>query len=342
MNYQQLTLDERYQISAMRTQNFSVSEIARALGRHRSTISRELARNPKSYPVTDGADCYDPVHAQQRARERRIAKGVALRRIQGDLRQIVESKLRQGWSPEQISGRLRIECAIGISHETIYQHVLRDTHEQRGGLRYCLRFGGYKHHRFRKSKHAARTRARKHHIADRPAAANERRELGHWERDCVVGSGDSALLTIVDRKSRYSRIRRVAKLQVDHTSKATAEALRPLGDVSRTITNDNGSEFQRDHELEERLGIPVFYCDPSAPWQRGSVENLNGLLRQFVPKGTNIDTLPSWAPNALEDTLNHRPRKTLGFRTPHEVFFSTGMELMSPSVRLGLEFSGQA
>ena len=339
MNYQQLTLDERYQISAMRTRNFSVSEIARALGRHRSTISRELARNPKSYPATDGADCYDPVHAQQRARGRRIAKGIAVRRIQGDLQQIVESKLRQGWSPEQISGRLRIECAINVSHETIYQHVLRDTHEQRGGLRYCLRFGGYKQHRFRKSKHAERTRARKHHVDERPRAANERREVGHWERDCVLGTGDAALLTMVDRKSRYSRIRRVARLNVDEVARATVDALGPLTAITGSITNDNGLEFQRVHELEKQLGVRIYYCDPSSPWQRGSIENLNGLIRQFVPKKTEIEALPSWATSCLEDTLNHRPRKTLGYRTPHEVFFNTQMELTSPAVRFGLEFS---
>lgn len=341
MTYRQLTLDERYQISAMRRQHVSPSDIATALGRHRGTITRELERNTKRYMDGDRlVVVYDPVYAHQQAGGRRVAKGVAARRIQGELQQIVESKLRQGWSPEQISGRLRRELMIAISHETIYQHVLRDTHEHSGVLRYCLRFGGYKHHRFRKSKHATRTRARKRGLDERPLAADRRWELGHWERDCVLGAdSDAALLTVVDRKSRYSRIRRVAKLSADAVAKATVDALAPLGDVTRTITNDNGREFQRDAELEAKLGIPIFFCDPSSPWQRGSVENLNGLLRQFVPKKTNLDELPTWAPKVLEDTLNHRPRKTLGYRTPHEVFFDTRMELMSPSVRLGLEFS---
>lgn len=343
MSYQQLTLDERYQISTLSRQNLSPAEIARRLGRHRSTITRELARNSieRLCPNDQFETYYHALEADRNARRRRVAKGVAARKIQGELQQLVESKLRQGWSPEQISGRLALEAGQYVSPETVYQHVLRDTHEHRGGvLRYCLRFGGYKHHRFGKSKHAEHSRTRKHHIDDRPAAANERRQLGHWERDCLLGArGTSALLTIVDRKSRYSRVRLVAKIAVDEVAAATTDALSPLG-VVRTLTNDNGSEFKRAGELERELGVPIFFCDPSSPWQRGSVENFNGLLRQFVPKSANLDAFPPWGAAALEQTLNHRPRKTLGYRTPHEVWFGTRMELMSPSVRFGLEFSG--
>jgi transposase, IS30 family len=338
MSYRQLTLDERYQISALRLRNFSPAEIARMLGRSRSTITRELRRNEVELQRDDGpAIRYQPIEADQRTRKRRVAKGIAARKIQGELREIVESKLRQAWSPEQISGRLRHEFARQVSTETIYQHVIRDAAERDGTLRYCLRFGGYKQHRLRKSKRGPRN-ARKRHIDDRPDAANERRELGNWERDCVLGTrGGSALLTMVDRKSRFSRVRHVAKVAVEHVAKATVDALRRL--ELATITNDNGNEFERALELEKTLGVRIYFCDPSSPWQRGSIENFNGLLRQFVPKHTNIDKLPSWAASTLEDTLNHRPRKTLGFHTPHEVFFNTRMKLMSPSVRFGLEFS---
>lgn len=331
-----LTLEERHQIQALLKQRMTLAAIARELGRHRSTILRELDRNslPSLHP-------YIATRAHKMAHARRVAKGVAQRRIQGALRVLVESKLRGAWSPEQISGRLWLEHRVSLSHETIYQHVLRDTHECLGTLRYCLRFGGYKHHRFRKSHHAEHTEARTNHIENRPAAANHRREIGHWERDCVLGTrGSAALLTIVDRKSRYTRIRRVAKLDATTVANATIAALRPHREVTKTLTNDNGVEFKRDKELEARLNIPIFFCDPSSPWQRGSIENLNGLVRQFVPKGTDVEALHPSMPAALEETLNHRPRKVLGFRTPHEVFFDQQTELMNNHVmRFGLEFS---
>ena len=340
MNYRQLTLDERYQISALRRHGNSASQIARVLGRHRSTITRELARNARGCETDRGATVgYHAVFAEQQTRARRVAKGTASRKIQGELQQIVEAKIRAGWSPEQIRGRLQLEAAACISFETIYQHVIRDA--QNGGtLRYCLRSGGYKRERFRKSKHAQRTRSRKHTIDKRPVAANERTELGHWERDCLLGTrGHSVLLTLVERMTRYSRFFHVDRLDVEHVSKATVEVLGPFAAITRTITNDNGVEFQRAAELEQQLGVPIYFCEPSSPWQRGSVENTNGLARQFVPKSSNFDELPPWAAKAIEDTLNHRPRKTLGYRTPHEVLFNMPMKLLSPSVRFGLEFS---
>lgn len=339
MSYRQLTLDERYQIQALCNQRMCLAAIARQLGRHRSTIARELERN--SIYNEGRAAYYHAEPARRKTAQRRAQKGRLERKIQGELQTLVEQKLRLAWSPEQVSGRLWREQGIRVSHETIYQHVIRDSKENSGTLRYCLRFGGYKHHRLRKSTQAERTRERKHHIEDRPAEANNRLELGHWERDCVVGTrGGAALLTMVDRKSRYSRIRRVARLDSDEVAAATLDALAGIRRITKTLTNDNGAEFGRDQRLSERLNAPIYFCTPSSPWQRGSVENLNGLIRQFVRKRTSIDALRADLPAALEDTLNHRPRKTLGFRTPHEVFHDTETELMAgPLLRLGLEFS---
>jgi IS30 family transposase len=237
---------------------------------------------------------------------------------------------------------LRLERGNAVSHETIYQHVLRDS-KQLGFLRYCLRFGGYKHHRFKKSKVAERTRARKNWIAKRPAAANNRTQIGHWERDCVLGKrGRSALLTIIDRKTRYTRIRHVAKLDSAHVGRATLEALAPHAAVTRTITNDNGMEFQRDEALQKRMRIPIYFTEPSSPWQRGSIENLNGLVRQYVPKRSSMDSMPHWLPTALEQTLNFRPRKILGYRTPHEKFYKERLDLIANQrMHFGLEFSRQ-
>jgi transposase, IS30 family len=337
MTYQQLTLDERYQIQVLLKCRLTPSAIAKQLGRHRATLYRELLRNGEA----EAAVPYLAARAQRKTRTRRIVKGQASRKIRGQLQRLVEQKLRLSWSPEQISGRLRMERGIRISHETIYQHVLRDTHLHQGFLRYCLRFGGYKHHRFKKCRAAIRTRLRKNWLDTRPAAANERREIGHWERDCVLGTrGASALLTIVDRCSRFTRIRHVRKVNVNHVADATLKALGEHREVTKTITNDNGIEFQRDESLQSRLGIKIYFTEPSSPWQRGTVENANGLVRQYVPKHTNMDRLPHWVPTALEDTLNHRPRKILGFKTPHEVFFGASLKLTSARwMRFGLEFS---
>jgi transposase, IS30 family len=333
MSYRQLTLDERYQIQALLKLHSSPADIARELGRHSSTISRELSRNAHNWPIVP----YVATRAHNHARRRRVDKGARCRKIQGALQELVEQKLRLSWSPEQISGRLRLELGVRVSHETIYQHVLRDS-KAKGMLRYCLRFGGYKHHRFKKSKMAERTRLRKNWLEQRPTAANDRAELGHWERDCLLGQrDDSALLTLIDRRSRYVKIQHVTRRDSEHVAAATVKALE--GVPAKTLTNDNGVEFGRDETLQRTLGIPIFFTDPSSPWQRGSVENANGLIRQYIPKRTNLASLPRITTTALEETLNHRPRKLHGFRTPHEVFFDENVRLTSPQLmRFGLEF----
>jgi len=251
MTYRQLTLEERYQLEAYLRLGLRRAEIAARLGRHPSTITRELARNGDR----DLSLGYSARNAARATRQRRFDKGERCRKIRGELRALVEQKLRLSWSPEQIAGRLRVECGIHVSHETIYQHVLRDS-RQRGFLRYCLRFGGYKHHRFKKSKVAERTRRRKNWLAQRPRTANERTEVGHWERDCLLGKRDgAAMLTMIDRRSRYTRIRRVQKVDVEHVAAATKEALDPRRIVTKTITNDNGREFQRDAALQRALAL---------------------------------------------------------------------------------------
>jgi len=336
MRYRQLSLDERYQIQALLRARWSQAEIARELGRNPSTISRELSRN--SAPGMTHP--YLAARAAKRTRLRRIAKGKAGRKIRGHLKQLVEQKLRLSWSPEQISGRLHLELGINVSHETIYQHVIRDAHEDRGYLRYCLRFGGYKHHRCKKSKAAERMRERKNWIDSRPAAANERRELGHWERDSLLGKrGSVAILTMVDRKSRYTRLGRVARLASSVVAAATEKILASHRDINKTLTNDNGVEFKGDW-TRNKFDIPVYFCDPSSPWQRGTVENTNGLIRQYLGKGADFEALPDWVETAVEETLNFRPRKTLGYRTPHEVFYNQSVNLtMNQTMHFGLEFS---
>jgi len=332
MSYRQLTLDERYQIQFL-VRHFSIARIARIMGRHRSTIARELARNSDE----NASQPYLARRAQKSAGQRRIEKGAACRKIQGALQELVELKLRLSWSPEQISGRLRRESSLTVSHETIYQHIMRD----RSGLRYCLRFGGYKHHRFKQRRPGAGTNERKRGLDQRPIGANQRLELGHWERDLVVGAdgGHACLLTLVDRRSRFTLVRRVESRSPIEVGAKTWAALRPYFYLNRSMTNDNGVEFEQYESLERRMGINVYFTQPSSPWQRGTVENTNGLLRQYVRKGSNFDALPVSVGKWLEDTLNFRPRKVLGFRTPYEVFNKEKLRLMNSQSQLGLEFS---
>lgn len=339
MTYRQLTLKERYQLEALVQLGFSGVTIAKKLRRHPSTICRELQRNSDLC----AAGGYVASFAMKATHKRRVDKGARSRKIQGKLRRLIERKLQLSWSPEQIAGRLRVEGGVTISHETIYQHILRDCRE-RGSLRYFLRFAGYKHHRFKKSKVAENTLLRKKWITQRPLAAEHRTKIGHWERDCLLGRRDrgGALLTLVDRRSRYACIRWVAKVDSAHVGAATKEALEPHRDVTKTVTNDNGREFGRDEALEQELGARIYFTAPSSPWQRGSIENLNGLIRQYIPKGVDMTKLPPWTTDALEYTLNHRPRKVLGFKTPHEVFFKTRMSLIDNwRMHFGLEFSSQ-
>ncbi len=225
-----------------------------------------------------------------------------------------------------------------VSHETIYQHILRDS-KNLGFYRYCLRFGGYKHHRFKKSKVAERTHERKTWISDRCAKANNRSELGHWERDTLLGKrGEPALLTMIDRRSRYMRVALVPDLEADTVADATIRRL--AGHVTKTVTNDNGVEFQRDEKLSSKMGIPIIFCDPHSPWQRGSIENANGLIRQYFPKGMSLASMPGWVGAAVENTLNFRPRKVLGYRTPYEVFHKKRLRFTKDDdMHFGLEFS---
>ena len=335
--YSQLSLDERYQIQSLLKQRYRQAEIARELGRDPSTISREIARN-SDYGLIDHP--YRATHAQAQTKERRIEKGEQQRKIKGDLKTFIEGRLRLGWSPEHISGRLRLENSSYVCPESIYQHILRDL-KILGFYRYCLRFAGYKKHRFKKSRMAERSRERKHWLDERPAAANNRTQLGHWERDTLLGKrGHSAFLTLVDRKSRYVRLMHVPRVDTECVGSATVDALRSM--PLKTITNDNGVEFQRDESLQKKMGIPIYFCDPMSPWQRGSVENVNGLIRQYLPKGANFDKLPPWVAKSVEETLNFRPRRVLGYRTPYEVFHRKKLSFTTdPLLHFGLETSGR-
>lgn len=319
--YRQLTFEDRIYIEVMHWERLSRGEIARRLSVHPTTISREMDRGSTG-PVMIG---YRADLAEKRRREGARRKG-RRRKIRGDLERIVIEKLRRGWSPEQISGRLRLEGYASVSHETIYQYVAADR-ERGGGLFLHLRRSGRKR---RKRFSVPRIRAdllNRKWIDERPKVINERRRIGDWERDLVFGDSRSeALLTLVERKTRFLVLRKVRNKSPYEIARKTIRALSRLKPLS--ITNDNGFEF-RAHERESRvLRIPIYFTHPYSSWEKGSCENANGLLRQYFPKGASVHALISPRLRQTAEALNSRPRKGLGFRTPKEAFFASRSALI--------------
>jgi IS30 family transposase len=310
--YYQLTPGERYELSALRRQGLRPAEIARALGRHRSTVTRELRRNICS----DGA--YRPATADDFARWRRARSRRNQRFVAKDWA-LVLSFLKQQWSPEQISGRLKRDGGLRISHESIYRYIWQD--KRRGGTRYKLLRQAGKKSRKRYDAYDSRGRlAGKRHISERPAAAQDRTLVGHWEIDTVVGPGRPCIVTLVERVTGYVMIGKL----LDHTVAALNRGALRLIDLApmpvRTVTADNGTEFHGYKDLEAATGALFYFATPHHSWERGTSENTNGLIRQYIPKRTSMSRLSQLDCDRIAHKLNHRPRRRLGFRTPAECY----------------------
>jgi IS30 family transposase len=308
MGYTQLTEPQRYQIYSLKKMGHNQPEIAESIGVDKSTISRELRRN-------SGQRNYRPKQAHEKTLARR--KG-GQSRITAETWQMVEEKLRMDWSPEQISGRLKEE-GTQVSHEHIYQYVYADK-----------RVGGdlWKHLRCQK-KRRKRTGnyERRGKIPDRvsieqrPAIVDERSRLGDWEVDLLVGKGhQGAVVTLTERKSGFTLLRRVPTKQADLVMAAIIELLSWIKHLL-TITADNGKEFAKHTHISQALNVPIFFAHPYSSWERGTNENTNGLIRQYLPKSRNLTTVTTQEELMIMDRLNLRPRKRLAFKTPFEVFF---------------------
>ena len=312
MKYRQITSEERYILATLRKQGLNQSEIARELGRHRSTICRELKRNSARF---DG--CYRPSKAIERTAGRRSRSRRNQRFTRTDLRRI-EALLRQRWSPEQICGRLR--NSLSISHETIYRHVWRDR--MLGGSLHTYLRGARKKRRKRYGAYDSRGRlAGKRHISERPSAAEQRSEIGHWEIDTVIGKGSRhCLVSVVDRKTGYVLIGKLRARTKEHTNQRIVRLMRRHPRRFKTVTADNGTEFHDYAAIERATGTLFYFATPHHSWERGTNENTNGLIRQYVPKGTSMTKLSQHRCNAIARALNDRPRKRLAFKTPQECF----------------------
>ena len=297
--YRQLTSGERYALSALRKQGCSQAEIARSLGRHPSTISREVRRNSKDRT----GRVYRPALADDVAHWRRSRSRRNQRFTDEDWDVVIEH-LRMEWSPEQISGRLSKDGILRISHETIYRYIWRD--KRRGGLRYKLLRQAGKKRRKRYGAYDSRGRlAGKRHISERPAAAENRTLLGHWEIDTVLGSTKHCIVTLVERKIGYLIIGKLRNRTVAEFNRVASQLINSAPVPIHTITADNGTEFQGYKLFEAATTARFFFATPHHSWERGTNENTNGLIRQYLPKRTSLARLSQANCNRI---AGRRPR----------------------------------
>jgi transposase, IS30 family len=307
-----LTQEDRYYIKAQSDIGKTIEQIAKKLKVHKSTISRELSRN-------SGERGYRSKQAQRKASERWRGAAKAIK-MTSPLKAYITAKLRQDWSPEQITGRLKRDGRRGVSHERIYQFI-GDDKASGGDLWKHLRWSSKQ----RRKRYGIRDRRgeipNRVSIEKRGKKANKRKRIGHVERDLIIGKGhQGALLTIVDRKSRMTFALRVKGKSAKEIHQATLKALRPVRTIIRTITNDNGKEFASHQQTAKRLKVKIFFSHPYSSYERGTNENTNGLLRQYFPKSkTDFTKVATREVRSVVNKLNRRPRKCLGFRTPLEV-----------------------
>lgn len=320
--YKQLSDGERREIAYLRMRRFSPSQIARELGRHRSTISREIRRN---LCVHDGK--YRASRAGEKTRNRRRLSHRGRQHGEAVYRR-VEELLREDYSPEQVSGTLRRRREASISHETIYKHVWQ-TMRNGGDLHLHLRQARKQRRKRYRSKDSRGRVAGKRTIDQRPAAVDRRIEDGHWEIDTVMGSTKACILTLVERRSGYLMIGKLADRTSSQTNLATLRLLRRHPDQVTSITSDNGCEFHGYRKVEEKTGVVYYFAQPHHSWERGTNENANGLIRQYLPKGMSLESLTQKQCDRIARKLNRRPRKRHNYYSPEEIFFE------GPSVALG-------
>jgi len=308
MSYTQLTQEQRYQIHALLKMEHSRIEIASALGVHKSTISRELQRNR-------GKRGYRPKQAHQFALQRRKK---ARTRIAAELWALVEAKLREDWSPEQIAGRFKGE-GVAISHEHIYQYIYADKRVG-GNLWSHLRCQKKRRKRVGSYDRRGKIPNRKS-IEERPEVVEQRMRLGDWEVDLVLGKDHQGVfVTLTERKSRFTLLRKVASKQAKLVGQAIVELLQWVSALE-SITADNGKEFAAHQHISQALSVDFYFAHPYSSWERGTNENTNGLIRQYVPKSCSLKNVSFQEEIMIMDRLNLRPRKCLDFRSPFEVFF---------------------
>jgi IS30 family transposase len=313
-SYHQLSQQERYSITALMISRKTDAEIARTLGRAQSTISRELARNRCNSDSTYRAEV---AHSYATARRKRVRRGFHLSAERWN--QVV-TLVKEKWSPEQISNTLKLSADFTVSHETIYKYILIDKW-QGGRLFKYLRIMPKVRRKRYNTKDSRGIMPGKRHISTRPYEVETRKVLGHWEGDTVIGSDrHHCILTLVERKSGLVVIKKLNSRTTDCVTQAALPAIRERLPNFKTLTLDNGTEFHDYKILEEHFPVKCYFATPYHSWERGSNENLNGLIRQYLPKGMCMSGVTQAHCDYIAFKLNSRPRKRHGYRTPQEVY----------------------
>lgn len=320
MSHHHLTHEDRIRLATLKRAGLNQSEIARELGKNRSTISRELSQ--KGIANKSG---YNIRIAQELTNQKRLIANQRFRKIEGNqqTKNYIKRKLKLTWSPEQIAGRLKLENhnQTVVCHETIYQYI----YDQENRLTKHLRYKKNKYRRRYGTKKREKERklaCNKRRIDQRPKEADLRLEIGHWENDTVVGSANSgAIATHADRMSGYYLADKIEQNNAANFRVATVKRFKRIPKKQRlTFTLDNGSETSDYELIEKDLNTKIYFAYPYHAWERPTNENTNGLLREFFPKGMRFDTFTQKEVDRAVRLLNHRPRKRLGYLTPHEVF----------------------
>lgn len=312
MGYAHLTEDERYTIYEMRKEHHTLEEIAQALGRHKSTISRELRRNR-------GERGYRPRQAHALSQARRACNG---RRLAASVWAFARRKLKADWSPEQIAGRARCSGQGRISHETIYQRVYADKRAG-GTLWRHLRCQKKRRKRYGSGRERRGQIPGRVSIEARPMVVERKARVGDWEGDTMIGAGRSAaLVTLAERKTQYLALGKVHRKTAAAVAERAIAGLRPLKALVHTLTFDNGSEFAAHQRIARALDTAIYFAHPYRSWERGLNEQVNGLIRQYFPKKSCFAKITAAKLRQVMERLNNRPRKSLGYRTPKEMLLA--------------------
>ena len=321
LKYKHLTQEERYHISALKKVGYSQEFIANEIGVSPGTISRELKRNSSSQRKS-----YSAINAHKVSTiRRRYASKKSNLKMDIKLKNIIKKYIIEDWSPEQISNRLNDDNIMSISYVRIYQFLLQDK-QQGGDLYTHLRFHHTGHRRAKYgAKHKGRIRDRVS-ISQRSKVVDDKNRVGDWEIDTIVGLGKKgAITTIVERATSLVRISIPTTKKAIDIENETIRIMTPLKDKIYTITSDNGLEFANHKNISNNLDYEHYFCHPYSSWERGLNEYTNGLIRQYIPKGTSFKNITSEYIKMIEDKLNNRPRKALNWKTPNEVFYGQKM-----------------
>jgi len=313
MKYEQINSEQRYAVSCMLKQGIGKKEIAKSINRSYSTVYREISRNSRP------RGSYDAVYAQLLATERKDS-GHLKKRFSNQMEKVIKEKLMLQWSPEQIKGWCDLQEIEMVSHERIYQFIWQDKHN--GGELYKQLRTGEKKYRKRYGKKDSRGKIKDRvPIEKRPEIVDQKTRFGDWEADLIIGHGHSgAVLTVVERTTGYLLMVSTDGKKANSIKKQMINLLAPVKEKVLTITNDNGKEFMQHKAYGIKLEADVFFCNPYASWERGLNEYTNKLIRQYLPKSISLKNINPLKIIEIQNTINNRPRKKLGYKTPNQIF----------------------